>query len=380
MENSALETIDERIKAFNLEREFAFFIRIDDYQKFVYSFLLPFLGYLKNAGFYSTFYFGLVAENWSGITLGDVAQINVKTSPHNYYKKLKSVFFQLLNAHYIDYLSELGVKEVTEEYLEKKQGVRGIDVNRLKVIGIEEYYLNPLKIACIVNEETDIALRNLLVKACDIAFQGVVQFKENWKEEMGTSKALLLHLPVLQLLIQEKNNIYRFLAWASNKTISEIEEVNGVDDLFDWKLDAMKEAEDYFQNHKEDFLIYVGYLMENLENDNEFDEEWLNDWIIEVNKFSLVFRSQKIASKSSPASIENKKTMSQIYDIINDAEFDTWLVVYRILKNTHNVLGINFFEELSLFYSMKSILKVIRESDRKDVIEEGKLVDEIIPT
>jgi hypothetical protein len=231
-----------------------------------------------------------------------------------------------------------------------------------------------------VNEETDIALRNLLVKACDIAFQGVVQFKENWKEEMGTSKALLLHLPVLQLLIQEKNNIYRFLAWASNKTISEIEEVNGVDDLFDWKLDAMKEAEDYFQNHKEDFLIYVSYLMENLENDNEFDEEWLNDWIIEVNKFSLVFRSQKIASKSSPASIENKKTMSQIYDIINDAEFDTWLVVYRILKNTHNVLGINFFEELSLFYSMKSILKVIRESDRKDVIEEGKLVDEIIPT
>src|SRR5690348_1781640 len=94
-----------------------------------------------------------------------------------------------------------------------------------------------------------------------------------------------------------------------------------------------------FENCKEAISGYIEYVLETLEAGDEFEEDWLNQWIAGCsdckNKLTLLKNEGKLSCDDNAV----KEDMTIFHDIDNET-FKKWQIVCSILRTLNAQLGI----------------------------------------
>ncbi|MBO9703372.1 MAG: hypothetical protein J7604_24380 [Sporocytophaga sp.] len=338
-------------------------IRIDDFKKFTKEVVIPLFAEVESKNIASSFYFRLATDFWKGVTFGDIIQLDFCVSPYNFKLHLKPLLYERLN-NYFDrkFLDALEVKEICDTVIQPKTDLDGFDMWDLRIISIEDYFIDNL--TYIVGKKEVGIIRELSVKSSNCIINEIFnsENEEDTSEQNILDKCLLMYYPVMHSFFSDLEDMYEFSSWLVYKTLYQVKQVDKVHDLQEWKIKKILDANQYFEEQEDTFMGLSRYVLESLDNNDEFEEDWLNDWIkacIDC-KDQLLIQNRKQRWPTIPFSYLDDET---IFLKLDEDRYRHWQSIYFILKMVNSQLGISFHSELNLFNVIKNSLKRIVGKD-----------------
>ncbi len=338
-------------------------IRIDNFSRFTKEVIIPLFEEVKSRNIASSFYYRLATDFWMGVTFGDIIQFDFSVSPHNFKVYLKPLIYEKLN-QYFDrkFLDNLEVTEICDKVIQPKTNLNGFDMWDLRIISIEDYYVDDL--TYIMGKEEVGIVRHLSVESSKCVLNEIFksEIEEDISEQNILDKCLLMYFPVIHSLFEDLEDMYEFSSWLVYKTLYQVKKIDNVHDLQEWKVKKVLDANSYFEEQKDTFLGLTEYILESLDNKEEFEEKWLNDWVdacIEC-KSKLLIQNRKHRWPTIPFFYLEDET---IFIAMDEDRYRHWQGVYFILKMINSQLGVTFHSELNLFNALKNSLKTLAGKD-----------------
>lgn len=338
-------------------------IRIDDYRRFTKEVIIPLFEEVKSRNIASSFYYRLATDFWMGATFRDIIQLDFSVSPYNFKMYLKPLIYEKLNNYFDhEFLDNLKVKEICDEVIQPKTNLDGFDMWALRIISIEDYYIDDL--TYIIGKEEVGITRHLSVKSANCILNEVFRSgnEEDEREQDILDKCLLMYFPVIHSFFDDLEEMYEFSSWLVYKTLYQVKKIDDVHDLQEWKVKKILDANQYFEEQKETFLGLTQYILENLDSKDEFEEKWLNDWVeacIEC-KNRLLVPDRKRRWPTLPYFYLEDET---IFIKMGEDRYRHWQNVYYIMKMLNSQLGVTFHAELNMFNALKNSLKTLAGKD-----------------
>jgi len=338
-------------------------IRIDDFVKFTKDVIVPLFDEIKQKNIASSCYYRLATDFWMGATYRDIILLDFCISPYNFKTYLKPLLYEKLN-NYFDrtFLDNLNVKEIGDAALQPKTKLEGFDLWQLQIISIEDYYIDNL--TYIIGKEEVGITRQLSVKLSDCIINEI--FKSNDEEAASEQnildKALLMYYPVIHSFFKNIEDMYEFSSWIVYKTLYQVKKVDNVHDLQEWKFKKVLDANQYYEEQKDTFLGLSQYILESLDNNEEFEEQWLNEWVeaCKICKTRLFIPNRQSRWPVLPFLYMEDET---VFIHLDEERYRHWQNIYYIIKMINSQLGINFHHELNLFNALKNALKALAGKD-----------------
>lgn len=329
-------------------------LKYDDFWKFTYQFLIPFKLKAEQLNIMTSLYYKVEYP------YDHIIQLNFIVSQFTLDRHFKPMLFESLN-DYFDTQKFL-LDQPAEKVFAAKQGYEGYDFDQFNLLGIEEYFIDPM--AYIIGLEGAKKLQDLSVCSSTIILNVFQNAEEgSWTVEDSIEKSLSLHFAVLHVFIGDWEETYHFLAWITCSMFDNIKKLNGVVDMLEWKYNALQGMQTNFEESKDAILGYAKYVLETLESQDKFEEEWLNDWIQNCydckNKLNLLQREGGLLRNDN--ALNDDKT---VFHDIDNVTYRNWQIVYSILRtiNSQSGINLNYYLELDLFYSMKQSLMILSET------------------
>jgi len=338
-------------------------IRIDDFKRFTQEVIIPLFDEVKSKKLASSFYYRLATDFWMGVTYGNIIQLDFSVSPYNFKTQLKPILYERLNSYFDrEYLDKLEVKEICDEAIQVKTNLDGFDLWDLRIISIEDYFIDNL--TYIVGKKEVGIIRELAVNSSECILNEIFKTgnAEDLSEQNILDKCVLMYLPVLHSFFKDLEDMYEFSSWLVYKTIYQVKKVDNVHDLQEWKMKMILDANQYFEEQKDTFLGLSQYILESLDNKEEFDEDWLNDWVKACTecKEGLLIQNRNHRWPTIPFGYREDET---VFIEIDEDRYRHWQAIYFMLKMLNSQLGITFHSELNLFNAVKNSLKRLAGKD-----------------
>lgn len=338
-------------------------IRIDDFKRFTQEVIIPLFEDVKSKNIASSFYYRLATDFWMGVTFGNIIQLDFSVSPYNFKVHLKPLLYERLN-NYFDrkFLDDLEVKEICDSVIQPKTNLDGFDMWDLRIISIEDFFIDNL--TYIVGKKEVGIIRNLSVRSSHCILNEIFNSgnDNDTSEQNILDKCLLMYYPVIHSFLDDLEDMYEFSSWLVYKTIYQVKKVDNVHDLQEWKVKKILDANQYFEEQKDTFLGLTQYVLESLDDSEEFEEEWMNDWVkacIDCRDLLLI-PDRKHRWPTIPFSYLEDET---IFIGMDEDRYRHWQSIYFILKMLNSQLGITFHNELNMFNALKNSLKTITGKD-----------------
>ncbi|WP_028980466.1 hypothetical protein [Sporocytophaga myxococcoides] len=338
-------------------------IRIDDFKRFTQEVIIPLFEEVKSKNIASSFYYRLATDFWMGVTFGNIIQLDFSVSPYNFKMYLKPLLYDRLN-NYFDrkFLDDLEVKEICDDVIQPKTNLDGFDMWDLRIISIEDFFIDNL--TYIVGKKEVGIIRDLSVKSSQCILSEVFTSgnDDDTSEQNILDKCLLMYYPVIHSFFNDLEGMYEFSSWLVYKTLYQVKKVDNVHDLQEWKIKKILDANLYFEEQKDTFLGLSQYVLESLDNREEFEEEWLNNWVNACLdcKDRLLIQNRKQRWPTIPFSYLEDET---IFIEMDEDRYRHWQAIYFILKMLNSQLGITFHSELNMFNALKNSLKTLTGKD-----------------
>ena len=360
---SDLKKIPAWEKALHDNRWVKFSVKSPDFWSFLTDFLIPIKAELIEKSIISRFYYKL--EPYTNSTV----EIVFDTTAYKCEKELKPLFYKRL-ANFLgeEYLAEFDLAFIDDSTLEDKFGFGGIVGAEVKLIAGEDIYQDPL--IMLVGEEATKPLQSLSSTFSSIILSQMVDEEDPWNADNVIQKAIPLHLTILFSFLKDNRERYQFISWINHYMLRDLNP-KGIDDLVAWKHFLINDFHDLYHEQEEMLLGYSEYTLESLELGDEFDEEWLNEWVEECNACSD--KVATIIDTHPMPALKQDKVVEEtgIYFDLDHKTYRRWLVTHDLFRSVSLQLGITmeYVPEASYYYSLKEVFKHLVNSEETEEVE-----------
>ena len=277
---------------------------------------------------------------------GGYLQLIFKTSPANNDLYLKPKL--------LDCFSKYFGKEILPRIENLPVNVSDVELFNM-CIDYNDCYIHDM--TYVVDSKSATIISDILSKASKIILDLMVETGErNWNEESAIKKAIPIHLGFAHAFGMNLNELAGFYYFYFNKNLSAIQNLQGVEDLEDWKSKFVLGIDNNFQQQKDVFSDYCEYLLNSFEEEAWFEEDWINEWLNFCSHASKILLDLK---ENGTYRTFNKIITDDSLNIDANIQ-EKWPIFEIILKTINNELGINFLMEFNLIYSIReSIVSLI---------------------
>lgn len=145
----------------------------------------------------------------------------------------------------------------------------------------------------------DLEISKILMPGCSELMVDVMSEEEEWGYEAGLEKGLALHLILaysFDLTTQQLAHYFDNRFQAQFKLL----ELDNTDVNSDeWKGRFLKSLQDNFESQKDNLVAYCDYLLSGVIDNDEFEDEWVNNWIACGQKAGQKFKELKNTNQLS---------------------------------------------------------------------------------
>lgn len=180
---------------------------------------------------------------------------------------------------------------------------------------------------------------------------------EEWGEDHLIPKAVPYHLAFLLSLglsIYEINRYYFTLYLNVKELMGEADPRVKEDPLWSDKFDEL--MENNFLPQKEGFVGYCEFLIENILDKDEFDEEWLNHWCDNCFEVSNAINQYMRTGEF----VTHAEFVDETSELSKSTE-RVWPILEHIIVLLDKALGLTTIQEFNLFYMMMRTTEILNE-------------------
>lgn len=124
------------------------------------------------------------------------------------------------------------------------------------------------------------------------------------------------------------------------------------------KQETMKAFESNFEGHKDSLIPFFQTVWEAFDEGQSFDQEWLNQWLIDMNKVKADLRELQDAGKLVVPKWYPMKDNAGV----PEADQQLWAIYDSYIHMINNRMGIMNRDEGYLAYLVRESIKVLRNS------------------
>lgn len=175
---------------------------------------------------------------------------------------------------------------------------------------------------------------------------------EDWNIDSALGIAMQFHLVLLLAFDKDIENISHFYNAFLDNILAMVE---GETDSMHFKQELIEGLDSNFNDQKEGLLGFTGYIIGAIQENSDFDEEWLNDWSVICTKISAEIKA--LQSKGEFIATEQFRYNNDITPSLQTQEL--WNILEYYLRAINCQLGITNAYEINLVYSLRESLRFL---------------------
>jgi hypothetical protein len=176
---------------------------------------------------------------------------------------------------------------------------------------------------------------------------------EEWSIETAVEKAIPLQIAMAHAFDMNAHDMYEFYSFIIKDTIQHF--TLDVPDPEDWKVKFVEGLDMNFQTQKEALIGYSEYLINSFNEEEAFEEEWINSW---KKTCDLASGLLNIQTQEKEITLPENFAINEKINVSKKIQ-SKWPRLMEYVRFINGQMGMDLMIELNLIYSLKESLKEI---------------------
>lgn len=197
---------------------------------------------------------------------------------------------------------------------------------------------------------------DLFISSSSILSKMITEAEGNWGIDtsfVSTIQKNIILTKVFHSEITDMKNFFEYLFELMIKSSNLDKDTESLTNL-------LQEFEETFQTQKEGLCDFISYIIDAIKSGDEFDEDWINQWVHDTNKaaekLTIIRNNHKYVTPEAFEMNEALNTPVHIQEL--------WPVIAYYLRFVNYQAGILGIYELNLIYTLKRCLTTIVSSEQ----------------
>ena len=180
---------------------------------------------------------------------------------------------------------------------------------------------------------------------------------KDWNIETAIEKAIPLHLALVHAFEMPPDEISAFYQLIIEEALDALP-LEDVAHKHIWKTKFTEGLDTNYQAQKEALIGYTEYLLSSFENNDVFDEDWINTWVktcLSANVFYKMKADKKqVAAKNFRPNVKNGFAIENQYK---------WPLLMQFVRFINAQMGMELIFEFNLLYALKECTKQVAAAE-----------------